>query len=427
MSHFGIMCPPIAGHVNPFCALGRALVARGHRVTVFQVQDLEPTVRMEGLEFFPLGRTSFPPGALGESVTRLASLQGMASIKFAVECGCRIARLLLDEGADAVRAAGIDALLVDQNEPAGGTVAEFLGLPFVSVCTSLPLDREPLIPPPFVGWSYGTSTIARLRNRVSYAVADHFISPLHKTLNEFRSKWKLTPLHSPNDSFSRRAEIAQMPRAFDFPREQAPANFHYFGPWFDELSCRAPFPYERLDGRPLIYASLGTLQKKDHGYFRIIAEACVGLDAQLVLSLGSPNATVALNLPGDHIVVNYAPQLDILARTSLTITHGGMNTTLQSLYFGAPLIAIPLTHDQPAIAARLSRTGAGLVIPPKDLNAKKLRSAIREVIQANNSYRISTLKMMQACRAAGGVDRAAEIVEGAVRVKPFVRAATNVQ
>ncbi len=411
MSHFGVICPPIAGHINPLAALGRTLIRRGHRITVFQVAEFESRVRSEELGFVPLGSEYFPPGTLAQSVAKLASLSGMKSLKFAIECECRISQVILEFGPDAVRAVGVDALLVDQNEPAGATVAEHLKLPFASVCTSLPLNREPLIPPPFAGWSWRDSLWARLRNQIGYAISDRFIGPIQQILNQYRSRCNLLALRTPDDSFSRVAQLAQMPREFDFPRERLPSGFHYLGPWFDQLASKIPFPWEKLDGRPLIYGSLGTLQSKDSHYFRLIAEACAGLDAQLVLSLGDASGADVPRLPGDPLVVNYAPQTELLSRAALTITHAGMNTTQQSLYFGVPMIAIPLAHDQPAIAARLGRTGAGIVIPPRQLSPARLRNAVASALPTDSSYRKHSWRLQEAIRQAGGVERAAGIIE----------------
>ena len=219
-------------------------------------------------------------------------------------------------------------------------------MPFVSVCTSLPLNREASIPPPFVGWDYAESRVACARNRIGYAISDRFISPIQRTLNRYRKRWGLALLRTPDDSFSPEAQIAQMPEEFDFPRKCLPPTFHYCGPWFDDSAAPTAFPFEKLHGRPLIYGSLGTLQEKDSRYFRIIAEACCGLNAQLVLSLGTREDSPVPELPGHPVVVNYAPQRELFARAAAAVTHSGMNTTMQSLYFGVPLVAIPLTHDQ---------------------------------------------------------------------------------
>jgi UDP:flavonoid glycosyltransferase YjiC (YdhE family) len=90
-----------------------------------------------------------------------------------------------------------------------------------------------------------------------------------------------------------------------------PANFHYTGPFHDvRVRPPAPFPWERLTGRPLIYASMGTLQNRMNHVFHAIAEACNGIDADLVISLGGGGAPEQLGeLPGRPIVVGFAPQL----------------------------------------------------------------------------------------------------------------------
>ena len=411
MAHFGIVCPPLTGHVDPAAAVGRTLIRRGHRVTMFSVPDLSTRAISAGLGFCALGAAEFPAGALAESLARLALLNGLASLRFAIACECRISDVILKYGPGAMRSAGLDALLIDQNAPAAASVAQHLELPFLSMCTSLPLNREPLIPPPFVGWPYSDSLFARARNFLGNTIASRLVNPIQQTINSYRRPWKLKPLRTPDDSFSPLAQIAQMPREFDFPRQHLPATFHYLGPWFDASDRQTPFPFERLDGRPLVYGSIGTLQSPNHRFFPIMAEACLTLNVQLVLALGKPDATGVPDLPGNAVVVPYAPQADMLSRAAATITHSGMNTTQQSLFFGVPLVAVPITHDQPAIAARLARTGAGIVIPPEKLTADRLRRALRAVMTEGGSYRMAAEEMQAAIRRSGGQERAADIAE----------------
>jgi UDP:flavonoid glycosyltransferase YjiC (YdhE family) len=109
--------------------------------------------------------------------------------------------------------------------------------------------------------------------------------------------------------------------------------------------------------------------------------------------------------------VNYAPQLELLARAAVTITHAGMNTALQSLHFGVPAIAIPLAHDQPAIAARLARTGAGIAISPERLRPLDLRSAVQALLPEASEFRRCARQLQQAIAKSGGVERAADIAE----------------
>jgi MGT family glycosyltransferase len=177
------------------------------------------------------------------------------------------------------------------------------------------------------------------------------------------------------------------------------------------------FPWDRLDGRPLIYASLGTIQNFSDTIFKTIAEACTGLDAQLVLSLGGGLDPARLqSLPGDPIVVRYAPQLELLKQAAAVITHAGLNTVLESLAEGVPLVAIPLGNDQPGVAARVRARGAGIIITPSRLNPTRLRAALQSVLR-QESYRATATAIKDAMQAIDGKARAAQIIEDTVKIQ----------
>ncbi|MEA5498050.1 nucleotide disphospho-sugar-binding domain-containing protein [Limnoraphis robusta Tam1] len=193
------------------------------------------------------------------------------------------------------------------------------------------------------------------------------------------------------------------------------AWFHFTGPYHSSASREPiPFPYEKLTGKPLIYASMGTLQNRLSRTFQEIASACEGLEAQLVISLGGALEPESLPaLPGNPLVVKYAPQLDILQKATLMITHAGMNTTMECLNNGVPMVAIPVTNDQPGVSSRIAWTGAGEVVPLKKLNASKLRVAVEKLL-TEDSYKQNALRLQEAIKRAGGVQRAADIIERAV-------------
>lgn len=409
MAKIAIVCPPLPGHLNPMFTLGRALAKRGHEVSVFNIPALEPNVRSQGLGFQAVG--TIHGAALGESIREMGEKQGLASLRFAVRCARQLTQILCEELPELLRGSGIELVIADQNEPAGGSVAERLGLPFINVCPSLPLNREPDIPPPFLPWRYRPTILGRFRNRIGYGLSDLLIAPINETLNRFRRSWGLRPVRTPNDTFSERAQLCQMVPELDFPRRALSASFHYLGPFYDAgPSAAPPFPFERLNGKPLIYASLGTLQARDSRHFYTIAEACAGLDAQLVMAAGGQGGDLPQGLAGEHVVVRYAPQLDLLARASLTITHAGLNTVMQSLLFGVPMVALPITHDQPAIAARVAHAGVGETIPIKQATSAKLRALVQRVMR-EPGYRAQAKRLRDSVSAAGGVERAAAIVE----------------
>jgi MGT family glycosyltransferase len=416
---FGIITPPVPGHIHPFGALGRELMERGHSVTVVHMADLETRVRAEGLEFVPIGQTDHPMGSLPDSLAALGRLNGMAALRFTIRAVAKTTGMMLRDGPRAIGSAGIEMLLVDQTEPAGGTIAEHLGLPFVTVCNALMLNREPDVPPPFTPWKYRPDLLGRSRNRLGYAISGRMLRPVSKLVAAHRRKWGLPAHKTPDESFSTLAQIAQQPRIFDFPRRQLPACFHYAGPLRKPALRPVDFPWESLDGRPLIYASLGTLQNKRPDVFRTFAEAAAGLDAQLVITHGGALQGQQLEaLPGKPVVVSYAPQLEVLRRARLTLTHAGLNTVLDSLSQGVPAIAIPITYEQPAIAERLRRTGAGEILPFPALRADRLRALIEQVLR-DDVYLTKARVMAESIQASGGVKSAADVIlHAAGRIHP---------
>lgn len=396
-------------------ALGRELISRGHRVTCFGLPDLEARVLGEGLEFQSVGAQAFPPGSLRRWLDTLGRLQGIAALRFTIDAVRRTTEATCLDGPDALRRSGVDALLVDQMEPAGGTLADFIGLPFVTICNALALNRDPMVPPPFTPWGPSTHVWARARNRLGYSVSDWITRPISRVVARYRRQWGLPAHPSPEASFSSLAQICQMPEAFDFPRRRLPERFSYVGPLRGRPPSPVPFPWDRLDGRPLVYASLGTLQNSREPVFRCFAEACQGEGVQLVISHGGGLTDAeAAALPGDPVVVGYAPQLEVLARASLTLTHAGLNTVLDSLACGVPLVAMPITYEQPAISRRVERTGAGRSLRFDRLRAGSLRTLIREV-RRDATCQEAADRMREAIQRAGGVSRAADIVEHAAR------------
>lgn len=413
--HFGIISPPVPGHLHPFGALGRELIARGHRVTLFHVRDVEERARREGLEFVAIGETDHPPGSLPESLRTLASLSGFAALRFTIDAIRKTTEMLCRDAPGALGNAGVEFVLVDQTEPAGGSIAEHVGIPFVTVCNALVFNPEPSIPPPFTAWTYRDTFFARLRNRVGYAVNDWILRGVQQVVARYRERWNLRRMEIAKESFSKLAQISQQAPAFDFPRRNLPASFHYVGPLRRGLPTAVPFPWEKLDGRPLVYASLGTLQNRREDTFRCFAEACRAFDVQLVLTHGGGlDESAALSLPGDPIVVNYAPQLDLLARATLTLTHAGLNTVLDSLTYGVPLVAVPITFEQPGIASRIEWCGAGRIVPFSKLTVDRLREAIGEVL-TKSSYKKNAERVRDSIAESGGVKRAADLILNCTR------------
>jgi zeaxanthin glucosyltransferase len=106
-----------------------------------------------------------------------------------------------------------------------------------------------------------------------------------------------------------------------------------------------------------------------------------------VISLGGGSVPEQIGtLPGNPLVLEYAPQLELLSSATLTITHAGLNTALESLSAGVPMVAIPVGNDQPGVAARLKAAGVAEILPFQKLRADRLRPLVNKVLN-DKTYR----------------------------------------
>ena len=415
--HVGLACPELSGHLNPMTTLGRELVRRGHRVTVVARPDGEAKAVAAGLGFAALGAAEFPRGAIASQARTLGGMTARQALHYTIDMMRLAAEVTLRDLPAVCREIGIDGLLVDQVNPAAGTVAEIERLPYVQVCNALALNRDAACPPAVLPWRYRPDPLGRLRNAAGNWFLFRVTAPVRDAINAHRMRHGLAPRLGRSEP-AYLAEIAQQPPFFDFPRARPEPRLHFTGPWHSAGGdAQIAFPWERLDGRPLVYASLGTLQNRLADMFATIAEAVAPLNVQLVISLGSADqdaASLAARCPGDPVVVPVAPQLQLLDRATLAITHAGLNTALESLARGVPMVAIPITNDQPGVARRLEWLGLADVVLPRHLTAPRLRAAVERML-GDPGYRARARVRAAEIATLDGVGRAADIVEAAFR------------
>ena len=112
------------------------------------------------------------------------------------------------------------------------------------------------------------------------------------------------------------------------------------------------------------------------------------------------------------VVVGYAPQLELIRRSALTISHGGLNTALESLARGVPMVVLPVAYDQPGVGARVEWSGVGRSIPVGRLTVARLRDAVSAVL-GEPAYRERAGRLQSSIEAADGLNRAADVIESA--------------
>jgi zeaxanthin glucosyltransferase len=412
MTHFGILCPPTQGHLNPNIILGKELKKRGNKITFLNVTDCKEKVEKAGLSFITVGSETFPKGSLDTLYTTLGQAPEHKMIVSWNEFYLKLAESTAPEIIETIRTLDIDMLIIDQIDILGGSIAEFLDIPFINVCNTLPTNFEKSIPSQFTNLQYDNSEFGLKVNEWTYSNIQNYFIPIRNFINEYRSNWGLPLFEGHNNQFysSSLAQIAQIPKALDFPRKELEQCFHYTAPFRDDAAEeKSDFPYHLLDGRPIIYASLGTLVNHKNDIFKAIAEACYHFDYQLIMAV-SQSVDDFKNLPGNPLVMKFVPQNEILKITNLLITHAGVNTVLDAITNGVPMIAIPITFDQPGCAERVRWNKIGEVVPLKQVSAEKIKNAILKVTQTPE-YR-QNIKMMQSeILQIDGKEEACNIIE----------------
>lgn len=389
-----LICPPLHSHLRAFEALAREWTRRGHE----EIFLTEPGVVLEGA----MRQATLPGPALGPQPRTLLA---------EILAGARRTDRLCRDAPPLLRGLSPDLILGDQMEPASGLLARALGLPLVSVACAVPMEAEPGIPLPFLGWPHDTSAQGLKRNAGGERIAGLLMTPQNRVIRRWARHWGLGDLARLQDCLSPGLTLSQIASGFDYPRPVNGGHVVQLGP-FRQGQVAQDFPSDIRPepGRPFVYASLGTLQGHRAGLLARIARACRRAGAQVLVShAGSLSEAQARRIPADW-VRPFVPQQAVLARADLCVTHAGLNTALECLAAGVPMLAVPLTHDQPGVAARIVHSGTGLRLPPWQRGTGRIAAAVAMLL-ADDRFRTRARRFAAEAASWGGAPGAVDAIE----------------
>jgi MGT family glycosyltransferase len=426
----GFISMPLTGHLNPMTALARKLQSRGHEIVFIGVPDAGPTVRAAGLNFVSWCEEEFPAGSCASALAPVAKLHGTEATRWTIQgAGRAFFQAASRHLPRTLAQTCVEALVLDTIHMYLEVVPMSLGMPYAHVWAILNIDFSGATPPSVVPGPYEDTPAGRARNLDGLKKSDNAFFGLVQPLAEEYAERAglLLDWSDPAATVSRHAAaiVSQTPKEFDLPGIPWPPQFHYTGPFLDDAG-RDPvlFPWEKLDGRPLIYASLGTLVNGITSIYQTILAAVGRMpEVQIVLAKGN---NVELNelgpIPPNVMVVDKAPQLELLKRSVLCITHAGLNTALESLANGVPMMAIPISYDQPGVATRIAHHGAGEFLEVDNLTIDGLHELIQKVLRTS-AYREKAQYFRDVIAKCPGLDVAAEAIERAfeqaIEVRPL--------
>jgi zeaxanthin glucosyltransferase len=374
---------PEKGHINPYIGPAQALAARGHAVTIAAPGDISAQVTAAGLHFVP----DLIPATAGVRPTHGPELAAL--IADAPRLAEWIEQLLLTgipEQVDLLRAFyrrhSVQVVAVDPLYYAAAIAAHAEGLPWASVSNSL----NPVLP--------ADVDSALLRTTAALAPRRDSIFAAYGLTPSFRSADVLSPYLTV--AFAAEALCG------------AVEGVRLAGPSFpllargDEVEVR-PLPA----GRPVIYASFGSQLYHWPSLFATLREAARQMGITLVLSAGELAASME-ETEWCHVYA-YAPQLALLAKSSVFVTHGGANSFMEALAAGVPQLLSPMCNDQFHQAHFLQKSGAGVVAELRGMSVKDVALRL-DYLLSSRAIRAATERLSRSYQG-NGASRAAEWIE----------------
>ena len=359
---------PYAGHTNPSLGLVRCLVAAGHEVDYIQAEAFRERVEASGARFVPYDE---PPQSL---VPALNEVRNWGAAYRTVR---RIG-------------ANYDCLIYELLFFPGKALAAELGIPCYRLISTFALNRHLLR---MLGQTGGPYLTALFRSeRLCTALSRLFLPKF--SLREKNLAEDLVREAPPHNFIYTLREF--QPEEACFPE----SNYHFVGPAVDDRA-EEPFSFEK-SGNPIVYISFGTLIHADKRFWKKLIAAFAGKRVEVICSVGSEKLVRALgDLPPNVQVFANVPQLTLLCRAALFVTHGGMNSVNEALYYGVPMIVLPFGLDQPLVGRELQRRKLGRVIVPRELTAAQLWRTAKELLR-DPEAREARLAIKRKARASGG-------------------------
>ena len=397
MAKYVFLNMPARGHVNPTLAVVQELVRRGQEVSYYLTEEFRDVVQATGAVFQPYesklkGVPTMPPsfssvgGAPTGSVGPMFLLEDM--------------RYVPPQVIDRIRAEQPDVIVYDFMCFWARTVIDELHVPAVATRATYASNEHFNMMDQMRERMQNMPAAREMMERMSARMAEQSGSSTNLLADIF-------------SVFSRAEQlnIIFIPKEFQPAAETFDDRYLFVGPSILPRHEAPDFPFDQLSSdRPLLYISLGSIFTNQPEFYKQCFAAFADQPWQVVLSVGKHIDLTTLGpVPENFLLSPYVPQLDILPRTRLFVTHAGTNSVMESMYFGVPMVLIPQQPEQQMHAQRVVDLGLGVMLDKGSVTTSTLREAVERVAH-DEAYRERAQRMQQSVRAAGGYQRAVDTI-----------------
>lgn len=396
------------GHVNPSLGLIKKLVERGEEVCYYSSEEFRQKIEGTGARFMSY-----------RGLVDFGTYDGDGIDAFLVFADFIMgrSRVVIDNLLDEIKALEPDYILHDTFCFWGREIAGILGIPGISVFASFAfIDAMADIDPEFFMENILRAAENPLykKNKGNACICRLILDKLSRVI---AIKYGMKGLNVINDIFcsKEKLNILFTSKLFQLYSEAFDDSYLFIGPSVTTRAEPAEFPWEKLDGKPIIYMALGTIFNDRPDVYKNCIEAFRYSDKQVVLSIGNKVNLEELGaLPENFIVRSFVPQLEILKQASVFITHGGANSINEGLCCEVPMVVVPQAFDQFMGAIMVEEAGAGIYLRNSRAEACELKEAVRRVLD-EKTYKDNCRRIKESFAETGDLDYAVDEIFKGIR------------
>ncbi|WP_098747813.1 macrolide family glycosyltransferase [Paenibacillus sp. EZ-K15] len=377
------------GHINPTIGVVQELISRGEEVVYFCIEAFRERIEKTGATVRTFDDQKFIKAFIsGGRDYLLERVNGLLLT----------ANIVIPSVLEQINGEHFDYIIHDSMFGCGRLLAQILKLPAINSCTTFAQTKESfdkVLEPFFIN------------------VSADIVKPIHdkfKSLTAMVQEKYDVKIDSSYEVLCNPAPLTIVYTTREFQPDEGAFDqtYKFVGPSISSRLKQENFDFTAIEGENPIYISLGTVFNHATDFYKLCFEAFGNTDHTIVMSIGSKVQISDLGeIPTNFIVKNYVPQTDVLQYAKLFITHGGMNSAHEGLYYGVPLIVIPQSADQPIIAGQVAHIGAGITLQMQSLTANQLREAADHVLSLS-SFKKAAANIRGSFRQSGGYHQAVD-------------------
>lgn len=356
MSKIVFFCIPAHGHTNPTLGVVRELVRRGHQVKYYSYEPFRTVIEAAGADFVPCDAYDAQLGLTPKDGERIGK-----DLAFSTHVLVETTLALNDMVCRDMAAWQPDCIVADSMAAWGKAVALKLGIPFVSSTTTFAFNQESakIMKQSFRELLAFFAAMPKINRDVRRLQATGY--PVKSVLDLIQNDQNTHTIVYTSPEFQ--------PCAESFSDKYA-----FVGPSVRPAREQVTKTHEKL-----VYVSMGTVVNDRLALYRNCIAALAGEDVQVILSVGDQVDITQLGpLPENVSVYPQVDQIAVLEKADVFLSHCGMNSASESLYFGVPLLCYPQTREQGGVAARVTALGAGLMLENPSVSC--IKAAVKRLL-----------------------------------------------